>query len=56
LKENYEIIYNKYIKYKEAFKSYKDKLMKKEQSVIDDQKYTEEILNHCMTLFPTIDW
>lgn len=54
IKDNYNLVYNKYLKYKEAYIYCKTKLERQKIDVVNDQRFTEEILSHCKTLIPKI--
>ena len=49
LKEDYEVIYRKYLKYKEAYTSCRGKIEKQRHDILQDQRFTDEIITHCKT-------
>ena len=56
LKEEYDIIYKKYLRYKEAYINCRSRIDRQRMDIINDQRFTEEIITHCKTLIGKKNW
>lgn len=41
LREDYEVVYRKYLKYKEAYSSCRSKMEQQRHNIVQDQRFTE---------------